>query len=92
MQSTIQLQGGEDTTITIENPVGLSYCLRANQRPGHPGESHPTVFVEDCFNNGSSNLALFLPLDEADAFVAEHCDIVIGSYDPNDKRGWPLAG
>ena len=35
--------------------------------------------------------ALQFPNDEAEAFIAVYCDEVAGSYDPNDKRGFPLG-
>ena len=45
-----QLNGGETITITVEAGCDDSIRLEAEQRPGHPGNSHPrfTISFEDC--------------------------------------------
>ncbi len=87
---SIQLDALEDTTITISNPGGYSYYLQTEQTEGHPGENRPTAAVEMCTGSGVS-LALLLPSGDEDAFSDTYCDQVTGSYDPNDKRGFPLG-
>lgn len=92
MQGAVQLDSGADSTITITSPTGNSYYIRSSQRPGHPGNSMPAAAVDLC--NGQSNgpgLAQQLALNTGDPFVDIHCGQVISSYDPNDKRGFPLG-
>ncbi|MCB9315593.1 MAG: PQQ-binding-like beta-propeller repeat protein [Lewinellaceae bacterium] len=92
MQGSVQLDSGADSTITIANPTGNSYYIRSSQRPGHPGNSMPAAAVDLC--NGQSNgtsLAQQLALNTGDPFLDIHCGQVVGSYDPNDKRGFPLG-
>lgn len=90
MQGAIQLDAGEDTVITVTNPTGGPYFIQLPQSTGHPGLSLPSALVAACGGPAMSS-ALQFPSDEADVFIARHCDEVIGSYDPNDKRGFPLG-
>ncbi len=90
-QGKVQLNAGEDTIIVVPNPSGDAYQLRVNQAIGHPGQSQPSATVPRCAGASTSDLLLQLPQDEVDPFIATHCDAVIGSYDPNDKRGFPLG-
>ncbi|MCC6412239.1 MAG: T9SS type A sorting domain-containing protein [Saprospiraceae bacterium] len=92
MEGLIQLDAGQDSVFTIPNTAGNTYYMSVDQTPFHPGNSHPVVGVEYC--DGPANtpgLLLQLAQDEADVFVATHCDIVRIAYDPNDKRGFPLG-
>ena len=45
-----QLDGGDTITITVPAGCDDSIRLEADQRPGHPGNSHPkfTISFEDC--------------------------------------------
>ncbi|MCB9306860.1 MAG: hypothetical protein H6565_09705 [Lewinellaceae bacterium] len=88
MQGNVQLDAGEDTLIVVPNPVGGPYFLQTQQRPGHPGLSQPSALVSPCGGVAASS-SLQFPNDEGDLFQAVHCDEVIASYDPNDKRGFP---
>ena len=91
LQGQVQLDAGEDTVIVVPTPSGDAYQLRIHQSIGHPGKSQPSATVSACAGADASNLLLQLPQDEADAVIATHCDEVIGSFDPNDKRGFPLG-
>lgn len=73
---------------------GHTWRLTATQEPGHPmGEQDPTVAVEGCtvtggFTTGMFNLfANHSGNNSGDIF----CKEVIGSYDPNDKTGFPYG-
>ena len=90
-QGQVQLNAGQDTTITVSNPLNADYQLRVKQTPGHPGQSHPSATVQRCAGDNTSGLALQLPQNDNDPFIAIHCDAIIGSFDPNDKRGFPLG-
>ena len=71
---------------------GATYRLMAQQVDGYPGNSNPSVFVEGCvpfgddFSIGFPNM---FPEDDEEAFISIDCQENIGSYDPNDKRGFP---
>ncbi|RYM34933.1 T9SS type A sorting domain-containing protein [Brumimicrobium glaciale] len=88
---SVQLQGQE--TIYLSYPAnGQTWILAAEQHPLHPGNSHPNAHVELCGSDSTqwiSNMVNNFPLDDADPFVDIYCDVVTGSYDPNDKRGFP---
>ncbi len=90
MQGNFQLKAGEDTVITVDNPGGGPYFLQTAQRPGYPGLSAPSAIVSPCGGPANSSVLQF-PNDEAETYIAVFCDQVIGSFDPNDKRGFPLG-
>jgi uncharacterized repeat protein (TIGR01451 family) len=88
---SVQLQGQE--IVYYSYPAnGETWILAAEQHLLHPGNSHPNAHVELCGTDSSewiSNLINNYPLDDADPFVDIYCGVVTGSYDPNDKRGFP---
>ncbi|MEX1191564.1 MAG: T9SS type A sorting domain-containing protein [Brumimicrobium sp.] len=90
---SIQLQGQE--TIYFSYPAnGETWILAAEQHPLHPGNSHPNAHVELCGSDSTQwipDLINNQPHDDADPVVDIYCGVVTGSYDPNDKRGFPLG-
>ncbi len=83
--------GGE---VPISFPAdGTTYRLLVEQVDAHPGMSQPTVAIEGCGTNQDGAFSLgyvtMFPEDEADFFIAIDCQENIGSFDPNDKRGFP---
>jgi uncharacterized repeat protein (TIGR01451 family) len=89
---SILIPGGE--TITLSYPAnGQAWILNAEQHPLHPGNSHPNAHVEACGDstNWTSDNINDFPLDDADPTVDIYCGIVTGSYDPNDKTGYPIG-
>ncbi|MDB4650070.1 T9SS type A sorting domain-containing protein [Crocinitomicaceae bacterium] len=89
---SIALLGGE-TTIFSYPGEGYLWKLMAEQHPLHPGNSHPNAHVELCGDtlNFTPNMVNQFPLDDADPIIDQYCGIVTGSYDPNDKTGFPLG-
>lgn len=88
-QGFIQLSGGDSTIICWANN-GNSVRLEADQRPGHPGNSHPNDVVENCGPNASLvNYFAELPEDDAEPNIAIECAEVVNSWDPNDKQVTP---
>jgi uncharacterized repeat protein (TIGR01451 family) len=89
---SIQLLGGETDTLIFTGD-GRTWRLEVDQHPLHPGNSHPNSTIELCGNdsNWTSNLVNILPLNDADPNVDIYCGVVTGSYDPNDKTGYPLG-
>jgi uncharacterized repeat protein (TIGR01451 family) len=87
---SIMIQGGQ--TITYSFPGdGATWILNAAQHPLHPGNSNPNAHVEACGDtiNWTPDNVNDFPLDDADPVVDIYCGLVTGSYDPNDKTGYP---
>jgi uncharacterized repeat protein (TIGR01451 family) len=87
---SIMLQGGQTITYAFEGN-GQTWILNASQHPLHPGNSQPNAFVERCGNAANWNPGDVndYPQDDADPVIDIYCEEVSGSYDPNDKRGYP---
>jgi uncharacterized repeat protein (TIGR01451 family) len=72
---------------------GSTYRLEIEQAPFHPGFSQPTVVIEGCggddFGGFSTGFVNQLPFDDTNDFIDIECREVVGSYDPNDKHGFP---
>lgn len=89
---SLLLTGGETRTYVFSGD-GRTWRLEADQHPLHPGNSHPNARLEACGNtdNWTPDLMVILPPDDADPVVDIYCGAVTGSYDPNDKTGYPLG-
>ena len=87
---SIMLQGGQTITYAFEGN-GQTWILNASQHPLHPGNSQPNAYVERCGNaaNWTPGDVNDYPQDDADPVIDIYCEEVSGSYDPNDKRGYP---
>jgi uncharacterized repeat protein (TIGR01451 family) len=89
---SIMIPGGQ--TITLAYPGdGATWILNAEQHPLHPGNSHPNAHVEACGDstNWTPDNVNDFPQDDADPVVDIYCGVVTGSYDPNDKMGYPIG-
>ena len=81
-------------SIIVKWPVsGMTIRLEADQEPGHPGYNFPSATVEGCglVDISEWSLGYFTQYSENDGnpFVSIDCQENVGSYDPNDKRGFP---
>jgi|GEM_PF-3410784 len=89
LSGTLQLCGGCDTTLCF-TANGNTLRLEVDQRPGHPGNSHPNDVVELCGSPGNTvGLVNAQPQDDMDVFVSIDCRQVTNSYDPNQKSVVP---
>ncbi|MBL7817611.1 MAG: T9SS type A sorting domain-containing protein [Saprospiraceae bacterium] len=74
---------------------GATWRLTVEQVPNHPRSKFATAFVEGCRNNPttpfSTGNANVFPEDDGDAAIDIQCLAIRGSYDPNDKAGYPLG-
>ena len=74
---------------------GSTYRIITPQVSGHPGNSRPTVAIEGCTEDGSSQFSTGFftqfPEDDKDLFLASDCqeNLLIASLGPNFKRGYP---
>lgn len=88
------LAPGESHTITVP-ANGSTYVLDVPQVTSHPGSSNPLLAIEGCGTNGSGTFSMGFvnqfPMDDEDDFIAIDCREVIGAFDPNDKRGFPMG-
>ncbi|OFX17374.1 MAG: hypothetical protein A2033_15180 [Bacteroidetes bacterium GWA2_31_9] len=89
---SVQLTAGTCFFYTFAGD-GRTWRLEADQHPLHPGNSHPNATVEACGNlsNWTPDLVNILPPNDADPIVDIYCGLVTGSYDPNDKTGYPTG-
>jgi uncharacterized repeat protein (TIGR01451 family) len=89
---SVRLNAGDSTVFCFAGN-GRTLRLEASQHPLHAGNSNPTATIERCGDliNWTPDLVNILPHDDADPNVDIYCGIVRGSYDPNDKTGFPLG-
>jgi len=84
------LGAGESMIIALP-ASGATYRIEAQQEPLHPGKSMPSLSVEGCGTPVSQGIVTMYPTDDADLWVDKECRQNIGSYDPNDKQGFPIG-
>ncbi len=92
MTGQVQLDAGQQ--ITLAFPAnGSTWYVAVDQVPFYPGNSQPSLAVEGCTPNTSFSTGFFamFPVNDADPWVDIDCTANIGSYDPNDKQGFPLG-
>lgn len=89
---SIQLLSGQNIVFTFLGD-GKTWRMEADQHPLHPGNSQPSATLELCGNmsNWTPNLVNILPHNDFDPVIDIYCGEVTGSYDPNDKTGFPLG-
>ena len=88
----LQLNSGEVYTFSLP-ANGSTYRVEVDQVSFHPGNSMPSVTIEACGTNGSGSFSTGFvnqfSQDEGDEFISIDCQEVVGSFDPNDKQGFP---
>ena len=85
---------GPDDSYHVKVPAnGSTWRLEVNQEPFHPGNSQPSLSVEGCTTNSQFSLGFVnqFPPDDNDPWVDIDCTQNVGSYDPNDKQGFPIG-
>lgn len=88
---SVKLKGQEVVNYTYAAD-GETWVMATEQHPLHPGSSHPNAFVEACgatLDNWIPGMVNNFPTNDADPVVDIYCGPATGSYDPNDKRGFP---
>ncbi len=74
---------------------GSTWRMTVEQEANHPSSQFPTAFVEGCGKNSSgtssTGFANMFGNDDATPSVSALCRPIIGSYDPNDKQGFPTG-
>ena len=85
-----QLNSGGVMQIPLE-ANGSTWFLSADQEPGHPGLSLPSVVVEGCGGNNFPGQATAFVQNDANSFISIDCQQNQGAYDPNDKQVSPAG-
>lgn len=74
---------------------GSTWRMMLEQEPNHPTSQFPMAFVEGCGRNGnggvSTGFGTTFGNDDATPSVSTLCRPIVGSYDPNDKQGFPTG-
>lgn len=89
-EKSFQLAQGSYLIDTIVGFGDRRYTLVAQQSEGSPGSAFPNSTMVNCVAS-SLGLSVDLPADSGSPFRDIHCQENIDSYDPNDKRGWPIG-
>lgn len=92
LMDSVQLANG-DTIIFAYSGEGYTWRMEVDQHPLHLGASQPSSTIELCGDilNWTSNLVNVMPHDDSNPAIDIYCGLVRGSYDPNDKTGYPLG-
>ena len=94
LQGTFFLQAGTDTTWTKAALAGVVYQIHVEQEITHPqGNNLPSDVAYGC-NTQDPNLNVQinqLALNDYWDFLDIDCQENVGSYDPNDKQGFPVG-
>ena len=89
---TFQLEGQETLDLCF---AANSHTLQlvADQRPGHPGNSHPNEIIEACGSDSTVEIvsAISFREDDVDKHREVYCDVIRASYDPNEKVAKPMG-
>lgn len=89
-KKSFQLEQGSYLIDTIVGFSDRRYTMMAQQSEGSPGSAYPNVTMVNCVAS-SLGVSIDLPADPGSPFRNIHCQENIDSYDPNDKRGWPMG-
>ena len=70
---------------------GATYRVEANQSMDHPWANFPSATIEACTSDGEFETGFFsmFPVVDYGETYDELCQVVVGSFDPNDKQGFP---
>ena len=94
MAEPFQLLSGDSINTSFPTN-GATYQMVAAQVEGHPGNSNPLAAIEGCATDSNTVISTgfigMLPLDENNPTIDIDCTANIGSYDPNDKQGFPAG-
>lgn len=76
-------------------PSGRTMRIEAPKVPDDPSQGYISKTIEGCGLNGdgsfSTGFVNQFPLDESEAHQSMDCQENRGSFDPNDKQGFPLG-
>ena len=89
LQDSILLNGMDSVNLFVNTVEGM-YRMEVSQHPRHPGLDRPISFIENCGDvDWVPELIDNYYLNDANAHVDTWCRVLTGSFDPNDKEGFP---
>lgn len=86
------LDNNEEKEVVIYAEAGSSYRMETMQAIGHPIGNMPSASIEGCAGFGDNPILGTInnyAQDDIAPFIDIDCQESIGSYDPNDKNGFP---
>lgn len=90
----VQLLEGESEFVTIVGN-GSTFSLVAQQVENAPFDMTVAAVVDGCgsdtITNFSFGFADLFPLNDPTPFMDTDCPIAVNSFDPNDKKGFPVG-
>jgi uncharacterized repeat protein (TIGR01451 family) len=93
-EGNFNLSAGDSIVQTVL-ANGAFFRCEAEQEPNHPGISMPSAAVEGCGLNAQGTFSLGFQTqfneNDGDPFVSIDCQQNQGSFDPNDKQGFPIG-
>jgi hypothetical protein len=93
-EGNFNLSAGDSLVQTVLANGAFSRC-EAEQEPNHPGISMPSAAVEGCGLNAQGTFSLGFQTqfneNDGDPFISIDCQQNQGSFDPNDKQGFPIG-
>ncbi|MGH1338816.1 MAG: DUF7619 domain-containing protein [Aureispira sp.] len=93
----ISLAAGASTPWVYYPATGATYYLAIDQELNYPWGKKASATIEGCLsslftgNPITTGLVNTFPLDDGAPYVGIDCQPSIGSYDPNDKQGFPIG-
>ncbi|MEQ1746066.1 MAG: hypothetical protein ABMA02_11610 [Saprospiraceae bacterium] len=86
------LQSGETMTVVVP-ATGATWRVEATQEPFAPWPAQSVLSVEGCTSTGSfiTGFAGQFSTGEQGNWEDINCTANVGSYDPNDKQGFPIG-
>lgn len=90
LQGQKQYDGGE--SIQLDYPAnGHTWRIESQQEPGHPFSNLALAFLEGCGGFQTLGFVNRFSVDGWEPSIERECLENTGSYDPNDKQGFPLG-
>ncbi|MDO8367102.1 MAG: T9SS type A sorting domain-containing protein [Saprospiraceae bacterium] len=96
-EDDVVLMTGQETYDAFEDITlnfaanGHTWRIESEQEPGHPFSTRAIAFAEGCGGFESLGFINQFSLNGIHPSVDVDCRENIGSYDPNDKQGFPLG-
>lgn len=88
MSSTFQLDHGISETLAVP-ANGATWRIETQEVPNHPFGGIVAAVVEGCGGLNTPGLVNIFPPNSDNPFESADCQENIGSFDPNDKQGFP---
>jgi len=89
LQDSVKLLGFDSLNIFIPVIKG-TYRMTCGQHPKHPGKDRPVSVIERCGSGDwTSGIVNDYYQNDANRHVSVWCPEITGSFDPNDKIGYP---